>query len=145
MDAHGYLQFLQYGSIWDKLSSLTRDTSMATNDAAGTTRTFPAGTFRRMGWAFLFLGISVGPSIRLGNENFLIDLLPDFIGYLMIATAANRLIPFDPRARGIRALALLLTYLAIPTVNCNFDRTGLPDPVIINHNSRAEGGIIVAV
>jgi hypothetical protein len=69
-----------------------------------------------MGWAFLFLAISIGPSFRLANENFMIDLLPDFVGYLMIATAANRLIPVQHRARSIRNLALLLTYLSIPTI-----------------------------
>jgi hypothetical protein len=89
---------------------------MATLDAPGTRRTFPYGTFRKIGWAFLFLGISIGPSFRLGQENFLIDLLPDFVGYLMIATAANRFVPFIRRARGVRNLALLLTYLSIPTV-----------------------------
>jgi hypothetical protein len=68
-----------------------------------------------MGWAFLFLGISIGPSFRLGNENFLIDLLPDFVGYLMIAAAANRLVLLHRRARGVRNLALLLAYLAVPT------------------------------
>jgi hypothetical protein len=81
-----------------------------------TTRTFPAGAFRQIGWAFLFLGISIGPSFRLGQENFLIDVLPDFIGYLMIATAANRLVPLHRRARGVRNLALVLSYLAIPTI-----------------------------
>jgi hypothetical protein len=89
---------------------------MATLDVPGTTRTFPAGAFRQIGWAFLFLGMNVGPSVRLGQENFLIDLLPDFVGYLMIATAANRLVPFERRARGVRNLALLLTYLSIPTI-----------------------------
>jgi hypothetical protein len=89
---------------------------MATLDAPQTTRVFPTGAFRRMGWAFLFLGISVGPSFRLGHENFLIDVLPDFVGYLMIATAANRLVPLHHRARGVRNLALLLVYLSIPTV-----------------------------
>jgi hypothetical protein len=89
---------------------------MATLDAPITTRTFPAGAFRQIGWAFLFLGISIGPSFRLGDENFLIDVLPDFIGYLMIATAANPLVPIHRRARGVRNLALLLTYLAVPSV-----------------------------
>src|SRR5215471_15796117 len=92
------------------------DPTMATLDAPITTRTFPAGAFRQMGWAFLFLGISIGPSFRLGPENFLIDVLPDFIGYLMIATAANRLVPFHRRGRTVRNLALLLTYLTIPTI-----------------------------
>ena len=30
-------------------------------------------------------------------------------------------------------------------VDGNFDRTGLPDPVIINHHIRADGGKIVAL
>jgi len=89
---------------------------MATLDAPRTTQTFPAGAFRQMGWAFLFLGISIGPSFRLGHESFLIDVLPDFIGYLMIATAANRLVPLHRRARGVRNLALFLSYLTIPTI-----------------------------
>jgi hypothetical protein len=89
---------------------------MATLHAPTTTQTFPAGAFRQMGWAFVFLGISIGPSFRLGPENFLIDVLPDFVGYLMIATAANRLVPFHRRARTVRNLALLLTYLTIPTI-----------------------------
>src|SRR5262249_30169564 len=89
---------------------------MATLDAPRTTWTFPAGAFRQMGWAFLFLGISIGPSFRLGHESFLIDVLPDFIGYLMIATAANRLVLLPRQARGVRNLALLLSYLTIPTI-----------------------------
>ena len=55
---------------------------MATLDAPGATIAYPSGAFRQAGWAFLFLGISVGPTLRLGNENFSIDLLPDFVGYL---------------------------------------------------------------
>jgi hypothetical protein len=47
-------------------------------------------------------------------ESFLIDALPDFIGYLMIATAANRLVPLHRLARGVRNLALVLSYLTIP-------------------------------
>jgi hypothetical protein len=89
---------------------------MATLDAPRTTQTFPAGAFRQIGWAFLFLGISIGPGFRLGHESFLIDALPDFIGYLMIATAANRLVPLHRPARGVRNLALFLSYLSIPTI-----------------------------
>jgi len=88
---------------------------MATIDAPATARAFPAGAFRRMGWAFLFLAISIGPTVRLDREMFFIDALPDFVGYLMIATGANRLVPYCRRARGVRNLALLLAYLSIPT------------------------------
>jgi hypothetical protein len=89
---------------------------MATLDAPRKTWTFAAGAFRQIGWSFLFLGISIGPSFRLGHESFLIDVLPDFIGYLMIATAANRLVPLHRQARGVRNLALFLSYLTIPTI-----------------------------
>jgi len=89
---------------------------MATPEAPGTTRSCPAAAFRRMGWAFLFLAISVSVGFRLGNENFSIDVLPDFVGYLVLATAANRLVPFHRRARRVRNLALLLTYLSIATI-----------------------------
>jgi hypothetical protein len=89
---------------------------MSTLDASTRVPQYPDGAFRQIGWAFVFLGISIGPSFRLGNENFMIDLLPDFIGYLMIATAANRLISIHRRARGVRNLALLQTYLSIPTI-----------------------------
>src|SRR5262249_42441658 len=92
------------------------DPTMATLNAPRTTPAFPAGAFHQIGWAFLFLGISIGPSFQLGHENFLIDVLPDFIGYLMIATAATGSLPFPRRARGVRNLALLLTYLAVPSV-----------------------------
>jgi hypothetical protein len=96
------------------LQDYGRIAAMTTLDARTTTQEFPAGAFRQIGWAFLFLGISVGPIIRLGDEGFLIDLLPDFIGYLMITTAANQLVPLHRRARPIRNLALLLTYLSLP-------------------------------
>jgi hypothetical protein len=89
---------------------------MATLDAPPTVQKYPAGAFRQIGWAFLFLEVSIGPTFRLGHESFLIDVLPDFVGYLMIATAANRLVPLDRRARGVRNLALVLAYLSIPTI-----------------------------
>jgi hypothetical protein len=89
---------------------------MVTVNQPGTAQALPAGNFRRMGWAFLFLGISIGPIFRLGHESFLIDVLPDCVGYLMIATAANRLLPLHRRARSVRDLALLLTYLTMPTI-----------------------------
>jgi hypothetical protein len=89
---------------------------VSTPDTPTTPPPFPAGAFRQVGWAFLFLGISIGPTYRMGQETFVIDLLPDFVGYLMIATAANRLVPLHRGARAVRNLALLLTYLSIPTI-----------------------------
>jgi hypothetical protein len=76
----------------------------------------PVGAFRQIGWAFLFLGISITVRYPVGQEIFIIDLLPDFVGYLMIAAAANRLIVVHRRARVVRNLALLLAFLSIPTI-----------------------------
>jgi len=88
---------------------------METLEAPNTTRVPPVGAFRQIGWAFLFLGLSVGPHRQIGQEFFLIDLFPDFVGYLMIATAASRLVPFHGRALAIRNMAFLLTFVTIPT------------------------------
>src|SRR5262249_52038837 len=48
------------------------------------------------------------------RQQFMIDLLPDFIGYLLIAAGANRLLGLHAKARGIRNLAMVLTFLALP-------------------------------
>ena len=73
-----------------------------------------ASGFARMFWAFLFLGISFRLTWTLGRQQFMIDLLPDFIGYLLIAAGANRLLGLHAKARGIRNLAMVLTFLALP-------------------------------
>jgi hypothetical protein len=73
-----------------------------------------AAAFGRLSWAFLFLGVTVGPTVTVGGDQFAIDLLPDFVGYLLIASAANRLLPLGPQARSIRNLAWALNFLAIP-------------------------------
>jgi hypothetical protein len=73
-----------------------------------------ASGFGSMFWAFLFLGLSLRLTLTLGRESFMIDLLPDFIGYLLIASGANRLLGLHPKARGIRNLAMVLTFLALP-------------------------------
>src|SRR5262245_42976801 len=73
-----------------------------------------AAAFGRMAWAFLFLGVTVGPTIPVGSELFTIDVLPDFVGYLLIATAAHRLMGLHAGFRSVRNLALLLVFLALP-------------------------------
>src|SRR5262249_8445981 len=73
-----------------------------------------ASGFARMFWAFLFLGISFRLTWTLGRQQFMIDLLPDFIGYLLIAAGANRLLGLHANARGNRNLAMVLTFLALP-------------------------------
>jgi hypothetical protein len=73
-----------------------------------------ASGFRKMFWGFLFIGVSFRISITIGNERVAVDLLPDFIGYLLIAVGADRLLALHSSARWIRNLALLLSFLAIP-------------------------------
>src|SRR5262249_13292485 len=73
-----------------------------------------ASGFARMFWAFLFLGIRFRLTWSVGRQQFMIDLLPDFIGYLLIAAGANRLLGLHAQARGIRNLAMVLTFLALP-------------------------------
>src|SRR5262249_56980528 len=48
------------------------------------------------------------------RQQFMIDLLPDFIGYLLIAAGANKLLGLHAKARGIRNLAMVLTFLSLP-------------------------------
>jgi hypothetical protein len=55
-----------------------------------------------------------GPSIRLGQEQFVIDVLPDFVGYWLIAINAQRLVPLHAGAKSVRNLALVLNFLSIP-------------------------------
>ena len=74
----------------------------------------PAGAFSQLGWAFLFLGLFAGPTLRLGNEVFLFDVLPDWVGYLLIAAGTNRLLGLAPALRAVRNLSLALAVLAIP-------------------------------
>ena len=70
--------------------------------------------FARMRYAFLFTGVTAGPIFTLGIDQFTIDLLPDFIGYILFVWAANGLLGVHPRARSVRNLALALNFLAIP-------------------------------
>jgi hypothetical protein len=73
-----------------------------------------AGGFSRLFWAFPFLAITIGPVVTLGSERFVIDLLPDFLGYALMAAGAHRLARLHGGARSIRNLALLLNFLALP-------------------------------
>jgi len=70
--------------------------------------------FVRMRWAFLFTGVTIGPTYTMGMDLFAIDLLPDFIGYIPIVSAANGLLRVHPKARSVRNLGLALNLLAIP-------------------------------
>jgi tetratricopeptide (TPR) repeat protein len=73
-----------------------------------------AAGFSRIFWAMPLLALTAGPLLQVGQEQLLLDLLPDFVGYALIASGAGRLMRLHPRARGVRNLALLLNFLSIP-------------------------------
>lgn len=73
-----------------------------------------AAAFSRMFWAFPFLALAVGPVIHVGKEQLLIDLLPDFVGFALIAAGAGRLMRIHRGAKRVRLLALVLLCLSIP-------------------------------
>ncbi len=72
--------------------------------------------FALMFWAIPFLAFRVGPIVTVGKDVFFIDYLPDPIGYLLVVAGANRLLGLHVRARSVRNLALVLSYLSILTV-----------------------------
>jgi tetratricopeptide (TPR) repeat protein len=73
-----------------------------------------ASGFSRIFWAMPFLAVTAGPMISIGKEQIIIDLLPDWLGFALIASGAGRLMALHPRARTVRNLALMLNFLAIP-------------------------------
>ncbi len=89
---------------------------MSELDQRSTSSEWYAGGFARMFWAIPFLAFRVGPTITIGKELFVIDLPPDPLGYLLVVAGANRLLGLHVRARSVRNLALVLSYLSILTV-----------------------------
>jgi len=67
-----------------------------------------ASAFGRIFWAFLFF-----LDFRVGFNNMHVDILPDFIGWIMIATALTAIIDLSPRVAGIRTLANWLIFLSL--------------------------------
>ena len=67
-----------------------------------------AAAFDRMFWAFLFF-----LDFRLGVNNVHVDVLPDFIGWLMIASALTSILELTPKMHGIRTLAYWLVFLSL--------------------------------
>lgn len=67
-----------------------------------------ARAFGHMFWAFIFFF-----DLRLTVDNLSIDILPDFIGWTMMATALTWILDLSPRVRGLRGLAILLAILAL--------------------------------
>ena len=61
-----------------------------------------------MFWAFLFF-----IDFRIGMDDVYIDVLPDFVGWALIASALTWILGLAPEIRGIRALANWLVLLSI--------------------------------
>ncbi len=67
-----------------------------------------AAAFERMFWAFLFF-----LDLRIGINNVHVDVLPDFIGWIMMASALLSLVDLSSAVRGIRTLACWLVFLSL--------------------------------
>ena len=67
-----------------------------------------ASAFGRMFWAFLFF-----LDFRIGINNVHVDILPDFIGWIMIGSALATILDLSPRVVGIRTLASWLVFLSL--------------------------------
>jgi hypothetical protein len=64
--------------------------------------------FSRMFWVFLFF-----LDFRIGINNVHVDVLPDFIGWIMMATALGWILGLHSDIKGIRTLSLVLIFLSI--------------------------------
>ncbi len=67
-----------------------------------------ARAFHRIFWAFLFF-----IDFRIGINNVHVDILPDFIGWILMASALGWIIDVNPRVRGLRTLSFWLVVLSI--------------------------------
>lgn len=63
-----------------------------------------------LAWAVVFLALAAGPTVALGGDRILVDLLPDFVGWLLLARGASRL----PGGRRLAALAYGVAIVAVP-------------------------------
>lgn len=61
-----------------------------------------------MFWAFLFF-----IDFRIGFDNVHIDVLPDFVGWVLFAAALGSISDLSPRVRGLRSMALWLVVLSL--------------------------------
>ncbi len=64
--------------------------------------------FLRMFWAFLFFF-----DFRIGINNVHVDVLPDFIGWILMASALGWILGLHSDIKGIRTLSLVLIFLSI--------------------------------
>ncbi len=67
-----------------------------------------ASAFGRMFWAFLFF-----LDFRLGYNEIHVDILPDFIGWILIATALTSILDLAQVVAGVRILAYWLVFLSL--------------------------------
>lgn len=67
-----------------------------------------ASAFGRMFWGYLFF-----IDFHVGINNVHVDLLPDFVGWLLIASALSAIVDLSPKVAGIRTLALWLVVLSL--------------------------------
>jgi hypothetical protein len=67
-----------------------------------------ARAFGSMFWGFLFLF-----DFRIGTGGVQVDLLPDFIGWILIASALENIRDLSPRVGGIRTLAQWLIFFSL--------------------------------
>jgi hypothetical protein len=87
---------------------------MIQNNPHGMLQEDCAAGFSRILWAMPLLALTAGPVISVGKEQIIIDCLPDWLGFALIAAGAGRLMAIHPRAAMVRNLALVLNFLAIP-------------------------------
>ena len=68
-----------------------------------------AAAFERISWAFLFFYFDV----RIGGGNVQFDVLPDFVGWVMVASALSSIVDLSSAVRGIRTLSYWLVFLSL--------------------------------
>jgi hypothetical protein len=67
-----------------------------------------ASAFGRMFWGYLFF-----IDFHVGINNVHVDLLPDFVGWLLIASALATIVDLSPKVAGLRNLAFWLVFLSL--------------------------------
>ena len=70
-----------------------------------------ADAFGRMFWAFVFF-----LDFKFGVNDISVDLLPDFVGWILIVTALGKLLELSPRVGGMKKLAGWLLFISIFSV-----------------------------
>jgi hypothetical protein len=68
-----------------------------------------AAAFGRMFWAFLFFS----PEIRFRAGSLSFDILPDFIGWLLLASSLEEIFAMAPEVRGLRTISHWMAFLSL--------------------------------